>query len=61
MRKARFDSGRARLRFVLRVVCLLGPGLALTVSAQTASDIANTKHNLSVTGTGAARASSRGT
>jgi predicted CXXCH cytochrome family protein len=57
MRKARSDSGRARLRFVLLVLCLLGPASALTVSAQTASDIANTKHNLSVTGPGEARAS----
>jgi predicted CXXCH cytochrome family protein len=37
---------------------LIGSGSAVSVSAQTASDIVDTKHNLSVTGTGATRASS---
>lgn len=58
MRKARSRSDRGRLRLVLAALGLLGPWLALAVSAQTASDIVDTKHNLSVTGTGAARASS---
>lgn len=58
MRKLRSDSGRNGLRGAIGLFCLLGSGFALTVSAQTASDIVNTKHNLSVTGAGTTRASS---
>jgi predicted CXXCH cytochrome family protein len=57
MRKTRSDSDRDRLRAVIGALCLLGPATASAVSAQTTSDIVNTKHNLSVSGLGVARAS----
>jgi predicted CXXCH cytochrome family protein len=57
MRKARSDSGRARLRFAIGALGLVGCVLASAVLAQTTSDIVNTKHNLSASGPGVARAS----
>jgi len=57
MRKARSDSGRARLRVLIGALGLFGSGFALTVLAQTTSNMVNTKHNLSMTGPGVARAS----
>jgi predicted CXXCH cytochrome family protein len=57
MPKLRSDLGRRLLRSSIAVFGLLGSGLAATVSAQTASDIVNTKHNLSVSGLGVTRAS----
>ena len=56
MTKARFRSWRNRRRVAIPALCLLGM-LADTVSAQTTSDIVNTKHNLSASGPGIARAS----
>jgi predicted CXXCH cytochrome family protein len=45
------------LRVAFGALGLLGSGFALTVLAQTTADIVNTKHNLSMTGPGVARAS----
>ena len=58
MRKAGPDSGRVRSRVATVAVCLLASVLASDLLAQTTSDIVNTKHNLSASGPGVARASS---
>ena len=49
-------SPRLRVSVSLLALCLLGSGLASPLVAQTASDMVNTKHNLSVSGPGPIRA-----
>ena len=56
MGNAKTESGRDRLRVAIAALWFLGSGLTPTVFAQTTSDIVNTKHNLSITGLGLARA-----
>ena len=56
MRPARSDPGRNPARVVWAALCLIASWYAPTARAQTASDIVNTKHNLSVGGPGSARA-----
>ena len=57
MRTERSNPGRIRSCLAIGALCLLGLAQASRVSAQTAADIVNTKHNLSASGPGATRAS----
>ncbi len=55
MLKNRPDPGPPRWRILVGALCLLGSGLGPGPSAQTAANIANTKHDLSVSGAGPIR------
>jgi predicted CXXCH cytochrome family protein len=56
MQRAHPESGTVRLDVLRLALALLGVALVPAVEAQTSSDIVNTKHNLSVSGTGQIRA-----
>ena len=58
MRPPRSEPGRDRRPLVVALASWLVLGLAPAALAQSSSDIVNTRHNLSVSGPGAARASS---
>jgi predicted CXXCH cytochrome family protein len=56
MRMAHPESGTVRFGVQMLALALLGAAWVSAVEAQTSSDIVNTKHNLSVSGTGQIRA-----